>query len=490
MKSSVANKIAHLFTVVFFPFFILLQSSLAPYANKLPNPDSGVFMYCANRITNGSLMYKDVFDHKGPVTYLFHILGLQLLNGDLLGIWLLEMLFLIVTAVFLYKTAFLITADRWLSYPVTIYSLLLLAPSLDNASGYSREILLPFISTSLYFYVKSFYHDCRMPVREIISVAFCCTMCLLMLPNTISLWVVFSLVLICHQLSKKEYGEFFRYSTCFIVMVVVTAAPFILYAVSHNILSDALYCIWTFNALYSDVSVFSIAKGVYVTLKNLDVGYATLIMMGYLWSVFCRWGKLPNRGLHIGIILSCLLSVVLGCAWSGRDYRPYTIVCMPLICVNLAYVVAFIECHFKIKKVTVAVVLLVMSWQLVAYQGHYIRLAYERSDETLNLVTIIKNNSNAADKIAIVGNDSQLYLLSNRSSMSKYHFTWPIFDSAKLTKELWGNYGNEILNVRPKLILVNNILYPKLPENIAGVLREKYKVIYSGVSAYDLYKYN
>src|SRR5215207_1127003 len=69
----------------------------------LPSRDSGVFLYVGWRLLNGDIPYRDVWDHKPPLIYFVDALGIALTPGSLWGIWLLQLLFIFFTLLFVYK---------------------------------------------------------------------------------------------------------------------------------------------------------------------------------------------------------------------------------------------------------------------------------------------------------------------------------------------------------------------------------------------------
>lgn len=57
-----------------------MQSPLNPISKAETGPDSAVFIYGANRIREGDILYKDFFDHKGPILYLIEVIALSITN--------------------------------------------------------------------------------------------------------------------------------------------------------------------------------------------------------------------------------------------------------------------------------------------------------------------------------------------------------------------------------------------------------------------------
>ena len=57
---------------------ILMQSPLNPMSKTISTSDSSVFIYGSNLIREGKILYKDFFDHKGPIFYLIEVIALSI----------------------------------------------------------------------------------------------------------------------------------------------------------------------------------------------------------------------------------------------------------------------------------------------------------------------------------------------------------------------------------------------------------------------------
>lgn len=65
---------------------------------SLGGVDTNVFHYVAAVMAKGGAMYRDTFDHKGPLLYFINYLGLKISYYS--GAWLLEFVLLFVWVVF------------------------------------------------------------------------------------------------------------------------------------------------------------------------------------------------------------------------------------------------------------------------------------------------------------------------------------------------------------------------------------------------------
>lgn len=465
--------------------FVTLQSPFAPFASHIPGVDIGVFINCAKQILDGSLMYKDVFDHKGPALYLYYILGLKLFKGNLVGLWVLELLFLYVTSIILFFISTLV-ANKKISLIAVMYSLLLLSSLLGNG-GHVREVALPFICLSLYLYAKALLNSQTPGKYETAFIAFSCASTFLLLPNMITLWIGFSIVILYQSFLRKEYREIAIHMLVFAFMCAITLLPFIVYAVYTNTISDAIFCVWDFNKAYSNTSLIKMLNGIRHTIVNLDKGYASVFVLAYVLYLYHQRKGLMNLNLHIAICISFVLTVVLGCSLSGQDDSPYFIICIPLICIIVTYVLHLISMYSKLSTASIFVIVMLYSWRTVSGHARYVLSAYRSDTNITEAVKTIKNSTDAKDKIAVMGCSSYLYILSDRISMSKYNFTVPIFNVKPYGVTFLNQYCNELKSKKPKMILIETAFYQTIPASVSDIIKNNYLVMSINNTKYSFY---
>lgn len=70
----------------------------SPLFQPVPGRDSGAFLYAGFQLLDGQALYRDFWDHKGPLIAYLNALGLALGGGSLWGVWWLRGFFLTLAA--------------------------------------------------------------------------------------------------------------------------------------------------------------------------------------------------------------------------------------------------------------------------------------------------------------------------------------------------------------------------------------------------------
>ncbi len=145
------KKTLHLAFLLVIAFSVLV--SVAPSNHPVPGRDQGVYLYVGEQILDGSVPYKDVWDHKGPVIYYLNALGLSFGISSFWGIWLLEIFSLFIALIFSY-----LVMEKYFSSTSAFFGtgmwLLGLFFVLDGGNTV-EEFTLPIQFLSVFFFLRA-----------------------------------------------------------------------------------------------------------------------------------------------------------------------------------------------------------------------------------------------------------------------------------------------------------------------------------------------
>jgi multisubunit Na+/H+ antiporter MnhE subunit len=241
------------------------------------------------------------------------------------------------------------------------------------------------------------------------------------------------------------------------------------------LISDAIFCIWTFNRAYSHASIGSTILGLGYSLINIDKGHAVIPLAFYLGYLSWHHREIDNKLLHAGIVMSLILTLTIGCSLSGRNYPHYAIIALPLICVVTSFCFDHLQRRYGASNWLLIGIVAVFSWRLALAQSENMYQAYKPDKQLENIVLFIQHQTDKNSKIAVIGNDSQLYYLSDRKSSSRFHYTFPILDIHTGDVNISAEYVNDLRLNKPELIVVKTTEYPQLPNFIFNFITENYR---------------
>ena len=129
--------------------------------------DANIFFTMGRSMLGGRVLYRDVFDHKGPVLYLLYGLAGLVGGTDFRGVLVLE---IIAMTLFLYtalRTAELLAGRRlsvwWMALPAAGMA----ASRAFSHGGSAEELLLPFLAAALFSLVRALHSPGAKPLRAV-----------------------------------------------------------------------------------------------------------------------------------------------------------------------------------------------------------------------------------------------------------------------------------------------------------------------------------
>ncbi len=279
--------------------YFCMASVLNPWSVKLPALDSAVWLRCGVGMLQGDVMYVDIWDHKGPVLFLIHYLGLMLTPHSLTGVWLLECVFLFASFMGFYLTASLISESKM------VRVLAVLCPMHCFSSYFVdgdivEEWALPFMAFSLYFFA-GYLKTAQLKKKHIFLAGVFCALSFLLNGNLISIWAAFVPVIFFKIIFEKKWDDLKQCCIYFLAglffILAITAGVLVIQGSFGAFLeayfgfnqsyigSNILYKIYTgaINAAYFDPWFGYVHVGLLVLLlhqRRLDWKYSAFIYSG------------------------------------------------------------------------------------------------------------------------------------------------------------------------------------------------------------------
>ncbi|HBV52215.1 MAG TPA: hypothetical protein DEF06_07995, partial [Clostridiales bacterium] len=131
---------------IFFAVFSALLLSVCSMCSFLfpihDRVDQNVFFTVGREILNGKVIYRDLFEHKGPLTYFIHAAAALISETSFLGVYLIEIVSLTVFLIFAYKTALFFTNRQFSFYSAMLLAVVLLCSECFQRGDNVEELCL------------------------------------------------------------------------------------------------------------------------------------------------------------------------------------------------------------------------------------------------------------------------------------------------------------------------------------------------------------
>ena len=392
---------------------------LYPGNARPPIQDSSAFLYIGKRMAEGKLPYQDLFDHKGPLLYLIQRVGIGLTPDSYCGVWLLELLNMVITAWYMLKLAGLVTENRANAYLTVLAVLGACGWMVWQGGNFTEEFALPWIACAASI-CCSFFETGTYRPRDILLLGASFAAVLMLRANMIAVWACYIPVVLVLLLKEKRFSDLGRCTLLFLSGVLLLTLPFVIWAARAGFLRE----------LWEDYILFNFRYTGSVVVSHADRIMLILLFVKVLWpaaaALLISLVLMPRRKLLWYNLLFYAVSV-FSAAMSGRLYYHYAIVVLP------AAVLPFACCFERTArllrkkngcKTANPAVLLASLLLMVAGAVTYRQVfSYEAEDDTLT--AYLKENTTAEDDVLVIGNSSWYYLLADRKTQNRFFYQLP-----------------------------------------------------------------
>jgi hypothetical protein len=304
---------------------------------------------------NGQVLYRDIFDHRGPLLYFLYGLAYLLSNTSLIGVFILEVLSFSIFLFFSCKILLLYLDDEYALLSIPIIAAVVLNLKSFTHGGSPEEFCLPLIAIGLYHllaYFKEVYPE-PMPYKWLIINGFLAGCVLWVKFSLLGFWFGWMLSILIILLKNKEFLTGIKSSLVFLSGMLLATLPWLIYFGINRSIPEWINSYFVINLInYSKSisllsSVTSTIEGVLYSLIINPVAFGILFFGMIVFMIFDKFmADIQNKlGLFLPFIFLAL-SVFGG----GRLYIYYFLIFSPFIILGFVVVLTYLYEKFSFFK--------------------------------------------------------------------------------------------------------------------------------------------
>lgn len=306
--------------------------------------DANIYLSIGKGMTQGQVVYRDLYDHKGPLLYALHALCALISFHDFTGVFVMEAL--LAAAFFdLMQRSFALLGAKKLSWLLTAVLAVLVYTSVSFAEGDSaEEMALPLIAGTLHG-VLCFLQsgEARMRKESLMVHGFLAGCVFWIKFTMIGLHAGLLLTLLLRHAVRREWKDMWRAIGWLFAGFALSTLPWVIYFGLSGALGD-----WLKVYLYDNLFLYggeaaSLVSRVKDMVKSglawftQNLRYAPLIPLGLLLFIRRGW---------VGAALWLMTAIgALGTFIGGKSYLYYGLVLAPAAIPALAFIGAWAEKH-------------------------------------------------------------------------------------------------------------------------------------------------
>ncbi len=461
------NKIKKIIEIVALIAIVLIICSISydnPFAKIGTHVDAKVFRYIATRMNFGEWPYKNWFDHKGPILYIINWIGLAINFGKINGLWLMQILSILITVIFTQKILKKVYKINTIWSCILNFLININVIFFIECGNMVETYILPLITGALY-YILAMNSSNLKKYNLILGVLLALVGFLKV--NTIVIWLTYYFLAFITCIKQKKLKTFFNiiwYSFLGALSVTVIVGAGLLITGSFvDFINDYII----FNFKYSDTNKSPILEVIKYFISESNGTIYCLIIISFILSI-----KNKEKATCFAILYFIATTIII--ILPRRYFLHYAIISIPVYIIPIATIYNYFnnfEFKEKYKKIYKYVYLIAIIAVLILIPINQYKKQFKKVNITVpdnskedEIVDYIIKNTNEKDTILLIGNNCNLYLKTNRKAASKYMFQYPIYktDNTILEKTI-----QDIKKNKPKYIFfTESISYLELKGKI------------------------
>ncbi len=425
-------------------------------AGRDPAEDSGVFFYAAQRLLDGGVPYRDIWDHKPPGVYFVDAVGIAL--GRQTGVWFVQLAFLVAAALLGYRalrrdfggTAAFVGSLAWL---VALPRLFLEYGQTSFVEFYA----LPLQFGALLLYAGPLTRSRALGIGALGGAAF------LLKPTLVGIWIAIGLVALLRS-RRSAIAPLALIAVGAIVPLAIVVA----WAAARGVLGDMVDQALVYNRAYAAFApvserVDAVLSGLRLTLPS---GLAVVAVGAWLYAVLAR--RFAPTLLAVALVA---FPIELALSTWGRGYHYYFIAWLPSMAILAAFAVSELQrlAHPRIAWPALALAVLAMS-VLPALLVTRLALTTDAGRASA-AAAYVAANTRPEDTVLIWGSHAEVLFLADRRSPTRYVYQYAALATrGYATPARVEEFLADLQRARPVLILdASSESFVTPPLDLAGL---------------------
>lgn len=453
--------------------FLLICTKSSPLYPINDWVDSNAFFTMGKGMMNGKVLYRDLFEQKGPLLYFIHGLAYLISNTTFLGVYIFEVISFTIFLYFCSKIINLYYDNKYSYIALPIVSAVVLNLVNFSHGDSAEEFTMPLLIISLYYLLKYFKDEYSNPIktRVLLLNGFLAGCVMWIKYSLLGFWFGWMMMIFVSSVVNKRFRESIKECIIFLLGMFLATIPWIIYFGINRSIFELIndYIFVNLNSYTADYTFIVRIKIICVNLlygiiQNSFYGILTIIGGIYLILSNKFIKNIIGKASVVVSIFTSILFVYIG----GRAYIYYFLIFAPFIIFGILFIIDIVEKLFdKIlndkSTFTIGALLSILLLLLTLKYNHNTYMLKIKKDDLFQykFAKIIEQTPDAT--LLNYGNvDNGLYLTTNIVPNIKYFMKLNIdYDKYPQNKDEQDRYIKEgvtdyvLIRVSPNLNIKN-----------------------------------
>lgn len=493
MKTETKDKLIKQSLIALFVFVLVTITAKCSFLYRMNHwDDPNCYFTVARAMKKGLVLYRDIYEQKGPYVYFLHYIAVSILNGYT-GMYLFELIAGLTVACFAYKILSLyIESDaKKIIYLLIFLSFYYTSPAFRSGDSV-EEMSIPFLLIAFYFLVKSIKNNAPMPFYQMMIIGALSGIIFFSKYTICGMIFAIALMTFIWDVKDKRIKKAFLEIVYFFTGFVLALLPALIYFKVNDSLSYFLEAYF-----YNNIFLYSSEKKSFIVKIGLMIlGYSTsfinlfttylLIIPGLVFAIKDN----RNKSRLFVTVLTVYIITVLFLFGGGRGYRYYG---LPTVIFGLFGIISMDKHEYKMPKMANAIkkygkklLLLFIPLELILIfavgESNYYIFRSKNDYAMINIANIVNEYKTTHEDVSVYNYgclDCGIYNLTNLTPPNKYF--------CKLNvplNEMYEVQDKTLKNGEVTFVLTKNMNIDEISERVDD-FADKYELWYFEKSGVD-----
>lgn len=366
---------------------VLLTFVLCPFSPVYRynfDTDSVCYEIVARGIMKGKVPYRDLFDHKGPFTYVIYLLGYLISFGSSWGSMIVYCVINACTYILAYKTVCIYKNEDISFGSVTLFMFIsgfVIESVFSNSSRPDNFLLIPLLLSAYIFAseVKKQGKDTVLSNKQMFIIGLMCGVVFATKLNVCLYYFLFGSFYFLHLLISKRFADLFKNFLAFMGGIVLVCIPFAVYLGINHAFFDFIDIYIVFNAKYSAFDGYS-----FCLLRETISSPAKISITIFLVLTLLSFAKMLRKkeGRIQKILYLALSAVIFGALTISYVCSYFFIIFMPIFLCGTTFLSEIIHTHMRTKSDFAKIVSMILIVQVINTIMQCVIVPYTPKDKT------------------------------------------------------------------------------------------------------------
>jgi len=349
-----------LFTTLVATVLLLIATKSSPLYPLNDWVDANAIFTVGKGMMDGTVVYKDIFEQKGPALYAIHGVGSLISHNTFLGMYLLEVVAFSCFLFFALKIMSIYVSKHMALVGTVLTGFLIVFVTNFVHGNSAEEYCLPLLAISMYhlLYHLRFRYTMEMPTWMVLFNGILAGCVVWIKYSMIGYWFGWMLVLLFSLVLLRKFGTILKTSIVFLLGMALSGVPWVLYFIENNGLNEFIDVYFITNIKYYSDSgsllnnlIIISGKIILVYFKN-NIIFAAVFVTGLVGLLFTN--LLEGRWLNKMGILVPFLFLFLSVYGGGIRLDYYFQIMTPLVLFGVVVLLKLLKTVVDLKDDKIA----------------------------------------------------------------------------------------------------------------------------------------